>query len=376
MASVFDRSDYQTLSEGIYLNQAALGLLSNTTVASMHSFLDDVGRHGNLHMSDDDEAAFLSVLRARAARLWRTEPGRIAILSSAGELLGQIPYLLPPPAGAEVIVVGSDFPAVTRPWLRLVERDECRLRFVEDDPATDLTADIVAAINDRTSLVAVGSVQYATGSLVDVPRLRLATRAVGARLVVDATQGAGAIETNVADWDADIVVGSGYKWLGGHGGVAIGAIEPSILERTPPLPGWMGAPDPFDFDARRMPLADDARRYTQSTMSYVSVVGLSTALDQLLPLGREAVGEHASRLARRLVGTVAAHGWRPFRDLDDPSASSHIISLGHPDRPVAGSVARLRAAGIVCGTRGGRIRVSLAGYNDEGDVDALARVLA
>ena len=98
MASVFDRSDYRSLSDGVYLNQAALGLLSDTTVDAMHTFLDEVGRHGNLHMSDDDEAAFLGALRERAARLWHAKPGQIAILSSASELLGQIPFLLPPPA--------------------------------------------------------------------------------------------------------------------------------------------------------------------------------------------------------------------------------------------------------------------------------------
>jgi selenocysteine lyase/cysteine desulfurase len=375
MASVFDRSDYRSLSDGVYLNQAALGLLSDTTVDAMHTFLDEVGRHGNLHMSDDDEAAFLGALRERAARLWHAKPGQIAILSSASELLGQIPFLLPPPVGAEVIVVSSDFPAVTRPWLRLVERGECRLRFVEDDPATDLTSDIIAAMTEHTSLVAVGSVQYATGSAIDVPRLRKATAGAGVRLVVDATQGAGAVETNVAGWGADVVVSSGYKWLGGHGGVALGAIEPSILKRTPPLPGWMGAPDPFDFDARRMLLADDARRYTQSTMAYISVVGLSTALDQRLFHSDENVTEHADRLARQLVGAVQAYGWRPFRDLDDPSACAHIVSLSRPNHDIAQNLAELRTAGIVCGSRNGRIRVSLAAYNDEQDIDALARVL-
>lgn len=372
---MFDRSDYRTLAEAIYLNQAALGLLSNTTVDAMHSFLDEVGRHGNLHMSDEEEAAFLGTLRERAARLWHTEPGRIAIVAGASELLGQVPFLLPPPAGSEVILVAGDFPAVTRPWLRLVERGECLVRFVEDKPETDLTSDIIAALNDRTWLVAVGSVQYATGSLIDVPRLREATAGAGVRLVVDATQGAGAMETDVAGWGADIVVGSGYKWLGGHGGVALGAVEPSILERTPPLPGWMGAPHPFDFDAQQVLFADDARRFTQSTMAYISVVGLSAALDQLLALDMKEVEAQATRLANRLVGVVEANGWRPFRDLDDPSASGHIVSLSRPGHDVAGSLAALRAAGIVCGSRNGRIRVSLAGYNTEQDIDALARSL-
>jgi cystathionine beta-lyase/cystathionine gamma-synthase len=39
----------------------------------------------------------------------------------------------------------------------------------------------------NTSVVAVSSVQYATGTVVDISRLRQSTIQVGARLIVDAT---------------------------------------------------------------------------------------------------------------------------------------------------------------------------------------------
>lgn len=374
-SSLFDRSDYPTLTESIYLNQASLGLIGRPSVDAMHQFLDGIGRHGNLYMSDEDEVAFLDALRQRAARLFQTETRRVAILSSASELLGQLPFMLPSPSGAKVVAVATDFPAITRPWLRLAERGECRLEFVDDNPDTDLTTDLIARIDEHTSLVAVSSVQYATGSVIDVPRLRAATAEAGVRLVIDATQGAGAIETNTGAWRADIVVSSGYKWLGGHGGVAIGALAPALLDKTPPLPGWMGAPDPFEFDATRMLLANGARRYTQSTMSYVSVVGLTTAMDQLLTIGMEKLEHHAARLAHLLVGAVEPHGWRPFRHPDDHAASPHIISLGRQGDELAGMLDRLRAIGIMCSTRGGRLRVSLAPYNDEDDIAALVDAL-
>ncbi len=374
-SSPFDRSDYPTLTESIYLNQASLGLIGRSAVDAMHRLLDGIARHGNLYMTDEDEVNFLDALRGRAARLFQTEAHQIAILSSASELLGQVPLMLPPPSGAKVIAVATDFPAITRPWLRLAERGECRLQLVDDNPDTDLTADLIARIDEHTSLMAVGSVQYATGSVVDVPRLRAATAAAGVRLVIDATQGAGAMETKTEAWGADIVVSSGYKWLGGHGGAAIGVLAPAILDMTPPLPGWMGAPDPFEFDATRMLLAGDARRFTQSTMSYVSVVGLTTAIDQLLTVGVEILEHHAARLAHLLVGAVEPYGWRPFRHLDDHAASSHIISLGRQGDELAGMLDRLRAVGIVCSARGGRLRVSLAPYNDEDDIAALVDAL-
>ncbi|HEX9123372.1 MAG TPA: hypothetical protein VF984_08435, partial [Actinomycetota bacterium] len=89
MPSLIDRTEYPTLRECAYLNQASLGLIGNPAVQAMHDLLDRVVRHGNLHMSDEDEVAFLDGLRERGARLLMVESPRIAILASASELLGQ-----------------------------------------------------------------------------------------------------------------------------------------------------------------------------------------------------------------------------------------------------------------------------------------------
>jgi selenocysteine lyase/cysteine desulfurase len=137
----------------------------------------------------------------------------------------------------------------------------------------------------------------------------------------------------------------------------------------------MGAPDPFDFEATALPLADDARRYTQSTMSYVSLTGLTVAISELLAMGLEAVETHARSLAGVLAEGLDGSGWRPFRALGDEAASPHIISLSRRGGGVDAAVAALRDANIVCGSRNGRIRISLAHFNDENDVHALVRVL-
>ena len=235
---------------------------------------------------------------------------------------------------------------------------------------------VVAQIDARTSVVAVGWVQYATGTVIDVPRLRAATEEAGVRLVLDATQGAGAMTCDASTWRTDLVVSSGYKWLSGHGGVAIGALAPDVIVQTPPLPGWMGAPSPFAFDATRLPLAEGARRFTQSTMSYISVVGLTTAMDRLLAIGLDRVERHATRLHDLLLDAVEDRGWQPFRNRADPTAASHIVSLGRRGRLSAEAMTRLRRAKIVCSTRGDRLRVSLAPYNNEDDIGALAGALS
>lgn len=373
--SVVPRSHYPALTEFAYLNQASLGMMGQPAVTAFHDFVEDVGRHGNLFMSDADEVSYFELLRHEAAAILGTTERRIAILGSASELLGQLPYLVPVPSDDSVLLLASDFPAITRPWLRLQQQDACRLRFIEDDPHTDLTEALCSAIDSRTSVVAVSYVQYATGRKVDPDRLSRACAEVGARLILDVTQAAGAIPIDADGWKADVVVSSGYKWLGGHGGVAVAAVADHLVGAVPALPGWMGASDPFDFDATRLDLAPDARRYTQATMSYASMAALTVSIRELLGVGIEAINDHANALALHLVQGVAGTGWEPYVRVGDPAAAGHIVSLAAPGRDAATAVRRLRDDGVVCGTRGGRIRVSFAPYNDDTDVARLVRVL-
>ena len=374
--SPLDRLDYPSLRESVYLNQASIGLIGQPAVTAMHTFIDDVARHGNLYMSDREEVAYCETLRERASRLLHCDSAQVAIVASASEILGQLPMMLQPRPKSTILAVSSDFPAITRPWLRLAALKNHTVRFVADQPTCDLTDTLIEAIDESTSVVAVSSVQYATGTVVDIPRLRESTVKVGAHLIVDATQAAGAMRVDAAAWDADAVVVSGYKWLGGHGGVALAIMSPLLLEQMPPLPGWMGASAPFCFDATSVSLASDARRYTQSTMSYASMAGLVVAVEQLLALGDARIEAHARSLAATLVNDVSQYGWQPFRSVGDPAGSPHIISLGRPRESAQAIVERLRSHNIVCGTRGGRIRISLAPYNDASDVNALGEAFS
>jgi len=211
---------------------------------------------------------------------------------------------------------------------------------------------------------------------VDVRRLAKSAQKVGAFLIVDATQAAGAMRVDASTVEADAVITSGYKWLGGHGGVALAAVSEALLKQPPVLPGWMGASHPFDFEAKSVSFAPDARRFTQSTMSYVSMAGLSVSIEHLLSLGENRIEAHARQLAAMLVDGAREYGWEPFHDVHAVAASPHIISLGHHRKRASETVEKLRAQRIICSARGERIRISLAPYNDASDVMKFIQALA
>jgi cysteine desulfurase/selenocysteine lyase len=375
MDALIPREQYAALDYGAYLNQASLGLIPRTSVTAMTSFITDVAQHGNLRMSDEAEAGVLDDLRAAAAQILDAPLRSVAVTGGASEGLSQAASLLATASG-EVVLVPTDFPCVTYPWLSARDRLGMNVLWVQDQPDIDLTAALIDAITDSTTVVCCGAVQYATGTTVDVAAIADRAHQVGASVVIDATQMLGAAPVSMRNWHADVVVSSGYKWLSSHGGVALLAMSDNLIATTPQILGWKGTVDPFDFDAGRLRLADDARRFELSTMAYSSAVGLSASLALLGDVGIDAISQHARILATELIDSVAASGWRPFRPLDLAGASRHIISLVH-DELDAHEIQRGLADDhrVFVSSRGGRIRVSLHGYNNSHDVEQLASAL-
>ena len=296
MRALLPRDRYEALSHSRYLNQASLGLIPRESVEAMTAFLGDVAQHGNVRMSDAAEARVLDELRAGAATLLDAPERSIAIIGGASEGLGQMAAILATNSG-QVVLVPTDFPSVTYPWLAARDRLGTGIRWVEDSPHTDLSAALIEAVSDSTSVVCVSAVQYATGTALDVAAVASRAHEVGAKIVVDVTQLAGAAPVSMRDWSADALVCSGYKWLSAHGGVAILAVSDELIAATPGFIGWKGASDPFNFTAQTLVLADDARRYELSTMSYCSAVGLSRSLALLAEAGADALAEHSRALA-------------------------------------------------------------------------------
>lgn len=369
------RETFDALRHGVYLNQASLGLVPRQSTEAMVRFQVDVAQHGNVRMSDAQETAVLDTLRAAGADFLDAPRGSVAVVGGASEALGQLTSILAARPG-DVVLVRSDFPSVTYPWLGARERLGTRIRWVDDDPARDLTAGLVEAIDQGTSAVCFGSVQYASGTAVDVARVVSHAHAVGATVVVDVTQQAGAAPVSMRDWFADALVCSGYKWLSGHGGVALLAVSEGLVRETPHIVGWKGTDEPFDFRADQMSLAPDARRFELSTMAYGSAVSLTTSLDLLSRLGMPAVAAHAYALAQELVSRVEPLGWTPFRPLEEGAASGHLVSLRHPVLRAAEVQRALVDRRIVVSPRGHGLRVSLHHYNGSEDVDALCAALA
>ena len=342
--ALIPREQYAALERCVYLNQASLGLVPRRSTEAMVDFLVDVAQYGNVRLSDSAEERILDELRQAAAGLFDAPLRSLAVVGGASEALGQL-AILTAQAGGEVLLVASDFPSVSYPWLVARERFGTVVKWVKDDPQQDLTAALVAGIQSSTTAVCFSAVQFATGSLVDVGEVVRRAHAVGARVIVDVTQMAGAMAVSLRAWSADALVCSGYKWLSSHGGVALLAVTDELLQGVPPIVGWKGAQHPFQFDPTTLALATDARRFELSTIAYSSAAGLSASIELLTGIGfpgtRPTRRSTGARARGRECPTRLDAVPRPRRGPGQPShrltAPSHARREGGPGAPCGGA---------------------------------------
>ena len=369
--SLSNRSLYPILQDFTYLNQASLGLICNNSIEAMTKFLHTIGRNGNIFMTDQEELNVLVPLRLTCAKLFNCDESQVAILSSASNVLSQLPYIFTPEKGSEIIMISSDFPSITRPWLSYSQSNDVIIRFIDESEYHNLTDQIIEAISERTSVVTLSHVQFSNGRLIDIEKIRKVTFACGAKLVVDVTQSAGTIQIDSKKWNADLIVASGYKWLGGHGGVAIAVLSKDMLEYKPHSVGWMDSDDVFQMNSKLLKFASGANRYTQSTISYVSVIGLITSINQILKIGTRNITRHSNDLHKYLQKVLTGSSWQLQNSSKASDYSNHIVSIKYKGCNIEQIVNKLKDEKIICSSRNGNLRVSLAHYNNQEDIGNL-----
>tara|TARA_B100000989_G_scaffold197184_1_gene148942 strand:+ start:1 stop:1032 length:1032 start_codon:yes stop_codon:yes gene_type:complete len=340
----------------------------------MHEFLDNIGKHGNVNMSDQDEVNYFDELRNTASILFGCSPKNLGILSSASDLLNQIPFLLSPKAGSRIILISNDFPALYRPWQAYSKMYKIKLEFLKEIPNIDLNSVVSSTLGQDVSAIVISYVQYSTGSIIDIKSLYKITKKLGIKLIIDVTQAAGAIPINVKNFKCDALICSGYKWLGGHGGVGLAVLSNELIKSTPLMPGWMGARNPFDISHQELDLAEGAKRFTQSTMSYISLKGLEVSIQEILKIGVDNIDNHAQRLKRYFLSHLNKSNFQTFHQKNIPT-SSHIVSIFDPKKNISRVAKLLSKNNIFCSIRNGYLRVSFAHYNNQSDIDKLLSIL-
>uniref|UniRef100_UPI001F19A50A aminotransferase class V-fold PLP-dependent enzyme n=1 Tax=Streptomyces sp. NRRL B-24085 TaxID=1709476 RepID=UPI001F19A50A len=230
-----------------FLNTASSGLLPARTVTALQeaALIRAEGRPLD-PLFEDVEAA-----RAAFAGLAGVPVTRVAAGASVSTHSGLVAASLPP--GAEVLTAEDDFTSVVNPFHT---RGDLKVRAVPLERLAD-------SVRPGTALVAVSAAQSADGRIADLPALREAAQARGARTYVDFSQAAGWLPVDAESYD--YTVATTFKWLLGPHGAAFLVVPEDFGDLRPVLAGWVAGENPWDSCYGPVAeLAHSARRFDVS----------------------------------------------------------------------------------------------------------------
>ena len=341
----------------IYLNHAAVAPWPRRTAEAVKAFAEENLRRGSWEYPKWVETE--ARLREQC-RLLLNAPSTtyIALLKNTSEALSVVAHGLDWHTGDNVVISDQEFPSNRIVWQSLAPQG------VETRQA-DLTAAatpedaLVASMDARTRVLALSSVQYASGLRLDLEGLGGICRERGILFCVDAIQSLGALPLDVQSCGADFVMADGHKWLLAPEGCAIFYSRPEARERlTLNQYGWHMVEDHLDFSRKDWRVAPSPRRFECGSPNMLGIHALSASLGLLAEVGIEDVARRVLANSEYLLAHLSA---LPGIELLTPRETGRyagIVTFRHQGTEPAELHRRLIARNILCAQRGGGVRFS------------------
>jgi cysteine desulfurase / selenocysteine lyase len=356
-----------------YLNNASIGPCSTRVFDAMTRFLRDVEREGRNNYPNWCTYADHTV-KAKIARLIGAGREEIAFVKNTTEGLLIVANGLDWRQGDNVIVPSIEYPSNVYCWMNLKRRG-VHIKWYEARNGRLLPEDLDALIDRRTRLVTLSAVQFSNGFRQDLAATSEICARRGVLLNLDAIQHVGALELDVSRYQLDYVSVGGHKWLLGPIGTGFFYCRAGSMDQIHPANvGYHSvdkSEDHLDYD---LTFRKDAGRFEEALVNFPGIYGLDAALDMQLEIGPKAIERRIRALGDYAIERLQAKGCRIVSSLEDHERSG-MVSFVHPRVPAETLERRLMDAHVDVAVRDGRIRVSPSFYNDEGEIDRLAREL-
>jgi cysteine desulfurase/selenocysteine lyase len=360
----------------IYLNHAAVSPWPLRTARAVQEFAEQ-----NLRQGARAYPQWLHTERALRAQLQRLVNAPsiddIALLKNTSEALSVIAHGLSWQRGDNVVLCTQEFPSNRIVWESLHEFGvECRIVPVtarSEDPE----AALLSAVNAQTRLLAVSSVQYASGLRMDLQRLGDFCHDQGVLFCVDAIQSLGALPFDAQAVHADFVVADGHKWLLGPEGLAVfycrAELRPQLRLRQF---GWHMVEHHDDFDRLDWAPAHSARRFECGSPNMLGIHALHASLSLIEEIGINSLATNIIKNSRLLIDIISNYDLLEVLTPTLPERHAGIVSFRSRQVEARRIHQALMAQGVICAQRGDGVRFSAHFYADAAQLERAVTLAA
>ena len=267
-----------------------------------------------------------------------------------------------------IVMTELDFPSVRYVTDALAAKFGARVVVVPSEDGVSISEDaVIAAIDERTALVAISHVLFRSAYVMDAAQIVRAAHERGALVALDAFHAVGVLPVDVKAIGVDFLTGGVLKWLcGGPGGCFV-YVAPSVRDTlAPALAGWQGHARPFAFEGRMTP-AQGIARWLGGTPAIPALYAATEGPRILRRAGIDAIRAKSVRQTAALIALADARGY----PVAAPRASGRRGGTVAFDVPHAYEVSRcLLDRGIIVDYRpGAGIRVAPHFYTSDAELE-------
>jgi selenocysteine lyase/cysteine desulfurase len=365
------RSEFPVVQEQLYFNHAGVAPTSQRVATAMREWIDDVLHHG-VRFERGWEARTENT-RKLAAKMIGAAPEELALVRNTSHGLGLVAEGLDWRPGDEVAVASAiEYPSNVYPWLHLRDRGVV-VREIEPREGGVTPEAVAAALTPRTRLVALSSVQFATGYRTDLDTIGALCERSGVLFCVDGIQSVGCMPVDVKKSRIHFLSADSHKWMLGVSGVGFLYVDRSVLPRVRPvLVGWRSTTDAWNFNRAHFELRPDAGKFEEGSHNYAGTYALGAALGLLLEVGMESVHARIQALLTHLDTELRAFGCETG---PSPEHRAGILTFLPPRGEVKALASHLSERNVSFSLRRGRIRISPHFYNQPGEIDRLVEMV-
>jgi len=209
-----------------------------------------------------------------------------------------------------VVMTELDFPSVRYAFAEMAEKLGARVVVVRSDDGLTIDRDrLLAAIDERTRLVAVSHVLFRSSFFMDVDAICARAHQVGALVSLDSFHAVGVVPVDVKRSKMDFLTGGVLKWLCGGPGACFLYVSPTVRDKLKPgLTGWQAHARPFAFE-ETMEFTSGAFRWLNGTPVIPALYAAAEGPKILRRAGVGAIREKSVRLTSHLIDLADARGY-------------------------------------------------------------------
>lgn len=368
------RALFPVTEHAVYLNHAAVSAPPTTTINAIQSQLADVSENGSINFR-----RWLAVkenARRLVARMLNAQPEQVAFVRNTSDGLSTVANGLAWNPGDNLVTFRHEFPSNVYPWLRIRDALGIEVRVCEErDGRVDLD-ELLRLIDDKTRIVAISHVQFASGFRADLERIGRVARAHDALLVVDVIQSLGVIPIDVDAELVDVAAGACHKWLLTPEGVGLLYLSSRARERIQPtLVGWTSVPNPDDYNNFEQGWNEGTLPWETGTAPISLIHGLEASLKLLDEVGVPAIQAYLETLTDHLCEGLRGLDYEIVSSRQRGEKSQIVCVRNKSGLSPMELYGRLKKQSIVTAPRGDRLRISPHLYNSLAEMDTLLAAL-